>query len=190
MPNSNRDRSATELSSGTVVPNATHVRECASVRDFVSVWRSQPAPARRLWEVISAGGAVGIELSNRKARDLGTSTGVICRIAATTGSGTDDGAYLLRDGACAREVERMIRNRNKLVDHRAEARFCQTDADVDALSDQIQAVNAHISTRDVLDTSFDEEWVPRSCVTRVVVSASLTGGRRDHSSRQTSLEGI
>lgn len=170
----------------------------ATARGFERVWPAQKAACRRLWDYVGRRDeGVLLEVARDAEADLcgklrgprGRSRfGVLARIERETGPG---GAFLLRDGASVREVDAVAKKLARARQRYQDARFGVVGDDDGELERVIERLEERLETRAPMETGFDEEWVPKALVDRVVEHDPDQKRRVDRPSdagRQASLE--
>lgn len=171
----------------------------ATGKGLERVWPAQETACHRLWEwlggrdegvLLDVPEEIETELCGRIAGPRGRSQfAVLACIERDTGPG---GAFLLSDGALVREVDVVARKLARARQRYQDARFGAVDEDDGELARIVEALEDRLSSRTPMETGFDEEWVPRALVDRVVeADPDLTHRSGPHDAsrgRQVSLE--
>lgn len=139
------------------------------------VWPARRQACRLLWDAVGTrDDGVLLEVPEHIERDLygdlygpeGRSrNGVLASIERDTGEG---GAYLLADGASAREVYDVASKLDRARDRLDDAAWGVSDEDRAELQRVVDRLEQRLEQRQPMESSFGEEWVPRAAVRRVV----------------------
>lgn len=171
----------------------------ATGKGLERVWSAQKVACRRLWEFVGCRDeGVLLELPREIEAELcgelfgpsGRSRfAVLARIERETGPG---GAFLLRDGASVREVDAVAKKLARARERYQDTRFGAVDDNDGELARVVEALENRLKSRAPMETGFDEEWVPKALVDRVVEADPDLKHRVDPPSesvgRQVSLE--
>lgn len=171
-----------------------------SVEAFIDVCPAQVEPCRRLWRAVAETDAALLVVDREAEADLcgelyGPSTRSVFSVVATIDRATGpEGAFLLADGASSRELDEVIQQRRRAETRLRGARFGAVDDNPSALEDVVDRLDERVRSRAPMETSFDDEWLPKSLV-RLVVSPEpeRDDTRRDgrpEGARQASLGGL
>lgn len=153
----------------------TRLETATTEDELVASWPAQPAACRRLWDWVgSRDDGVLIEVPKRVERDLcgalygrtdRSRSAVLARIEHETGKG---GAYLLRDGAAVREIHSLAMRVESARSRLVQARFGEIDEDDTELARVVDVLEERLERRSPMETEFDNRWVPKSLVSRIV----------------------
>lgn len=133
--------------------------------EFVRAFHARREAAHAIWDHLTPNRTVVLEVSEHWLTRLcggAASTNrehhaIVATLQRDTGPG---GAYLLRNGAAARELYRLIQKRDRMATRLPEAWMKVVDEDPSEIERVVETLNQRLEQRDVA-TSFDEEWLPR-----------------------------